>query len=79
MEVEQTDKGQICVFPVRAQRSHVDLERALGSMGIRVHVSPPDREGQMCVRAVVDRANQDNAAQIRAMLEQEKCEVMERT
>lgn len=77
MDVEHTDKGQICVFPVRTKRSHVDLERVLSAEGIRVHVSPPDGEGQMLVRTVVDRVNLDNSTHIRGVLERAQCEVTE--
>ena len=78
MHVEQTDKGQILAVPVRSGRSHVDLERGLHSLGVRAHVTAPDKEGQMFVQAAVDRVNRENAAHIRGVL-WENCEVMEGT
>lgn len=76
MHVEQTDKGQIIAVPVRSGRSHVDVERGLTAMGLRSHVTYPDAEGQMIVRAFFEQVTHENVSLVRGVLQMENCELM---
>jgi len=77
MQVERSDKGEICVIPVRTGESHVELERRLSSCGMRVHVSRMNERGQLLVRVLVEKVNQESAEQVRHVLNAQGCEVQE--